>query len=92
MLSQSLQQKLKQTLSPQQIQLMKLLQVPTMELEMRIKEEMDLFRTTTTSTKLEGARNAVVMGRNTWLSIPEKHRPLKNRLNVVLSRDENVRR
>jgi RNA polymerase sigma-54 factor len=42
MLSQSLQQKLKQTLSPQQIQLMKLLQVPTMELEMRIKEEMEI--------------------------------------------------
>lgn len=42
MLKQSLQQKLKQTLSPQQIQLMKLLQVPTMELEMRIKEEMEV--------------------------------------------------
>lgn len=42
MLKQSLQQKLKQTLSPQQIQLMKLLQVPTMELEMRIKEEMEI--------------------------------------------------
>ena len=33
---------IKQTLSPQQIQLMKLLQVPTMELEMRIKEEMEI--------------------------------------------------
>ena len=41
MLKQSLQQKLQQKLSPQQIQLMKLLQVPTLELEARIKEEME---------------------------------------------------
>lgn len=41
MLKQSLQQKLLQKLSPQQIQLMKLLQVPTVELEQRIKEEME---------------------------------------------------
>src|SRR5688572_5908074 len=40
-LSQSLQQKLLQKLSPQQIQLMKLLQVPTANLEERIKEEME---------------------------------------------------
>ncbi|RYY63605.1 MAG: RNA polymerase sigma-54 factor, partial [Chitinophagaceae bacterium] len=40
-LSQSLQQKLLQKLSPQQIQLMKLLQVPTAILEERIKEEME---------------------------------------------------
>lgn len=41
MLKQSLQQKLLQKLSPQQIQLMKLLQIPTMELEQRIKEELE---------------------------------------------------
>jgi RNA polymerase sigma-54 factor len=40
-LSQSLQQKLLQKLSPQQIQLMKLLQVPTANLEERIKEEIE---------------------------------------------------
>jgi len=40
-LSQSLQQKLLQKLSPQQIQLMKLLQVPTAILEERIKEELE---------------------------------------------------
>jgi len=42
MLKQSLQQKLQQKLSPQQIQLMKLLQVPTVALEQRIKEEMEI--------------------------------------------------
>lgn len=41
MLKQSLQQKLLQKLSPQQIQLMKLLQVPTASLEERIKEELE---------------------------------------------------
>src|SRR5438128_1443216 len=40
-LSQSLQQKQLQKLSPQQIQLMKLLQVPTAILEERIKEELE---------------------------------------------------
>jgi RNA polymerase sigma-54 factor len=42
MLKQSLQQKLLQKLSPQQIQLMKLLQIPTVSLEQRIKEELEL--------------------------------------------------
>ena len=41
MLKQSLQQKLQQKLSPQQIQLMKLLQVPTVAIEARIKEELE---------------------------------------------------
>lgn len=41
MLKQYLTQKLQQKLSPQQIQLMKLLQVPTMELEQRIKQEIE---------------------------------------------------
>ena len=41
MLRQSQQQKLLQKLSPQQIQLMKLLQIPTANLEERIKEEIE---------------------------------------------------
>ena len=41
MLKQSLQQKMLQKLSPQQIQLMKLLQLPTVALEQRIKEELE---------------------------------------------------
>lgn len=41
MLKQTLQQKMLQKLSPQQIQLMKLLQVPTIELEQKIKEEIE---------------------------------------------------
>lgn len=41
MLQQNLSQKLLQKLSPQQIQLMKLLQIPTAVLEQRIKEELE---------------------------------------------------
>jgi RNA polymerase sigma-54 factor len=40
-LKQFLTQKLEQRLSPQQIQLMKLLQVPTLELDQRIKQELE---------------------------------------------------
>src|SRR5690606_38118427 len=41
MLKQTLQQKLLQKLSPQQIQFIKLLQVPTASLDTRIKEELE---------------------------------------------------
>ena len=37
----SLQQKLLQKLSPQQIQVIKLLEIPTMQLEQRIKKELE---------------------------------------------------
>ena len=40
-LGQSLQQRQLQRLSPQQIQLMKLLQIPSAQIEQRIKEEME---------------------------------------------------
>jgi len=42
MLKQNLGQKQLQKLSPQQIQLMKLLQVPTASLEQRVKEELEI--------------------------------------------------
>lgn len=41
MLDQKLQQKLLQKLSPQQIQLIKMLEIPIMELEQRIKKELE---------------------------------------------------
>lgn len=42
MLKQSISQKMLQKLSPQQIQLMKLLQIPTVNLDQRIKEELEI--------------------------------------------------
>lgn len=41
MLKQSLQQKLLQKLSPQQIQMIKLLEIPSMQLDLRIKKELE---------------------------------------------------
>ena len=32
-------------------------------------------------------KNAVIMGRKTWESIPASKRPLANRINVVLTRN-----
>ncbi|KAL8796381.1 MAG: hypothetical protein Q9195_001288 [Heterodermia aff. obscurata] len=43
------------------------------------------------STPETKAINAVIMGRKTWDSIPSRFRPLKGRVNVVISRDESVR-
>jgi len=43
-----------------------------------------------TSKAPEGDINAVVMGRKSWQSIPQKFRPLKNRLNVIISRQESL--
>ena len=38
-----------------------------------------------TKASAENKQNAVIMGRNTWDSIPPKFRPLKGRTNVILS-------
>jgi dihydrofolate reductase len=50
----------------------------------RIKADMDYFAKTTTEAAA-GRKNVVIMGRNTWLSLPEKYRPLPKRINLVLS-------
>lgn len=51
----------------------------------KLKQEMKYFRDVTSNSK-DGTINAVIMGRKTWESIPERFRPLPNRLNVILSR------
>lgn len=60
-----------------------------------LKGEMAYFRKATSfvpPSPASGAeekgkgKNAVIMGRNTWESIPPKFRPLKGRINVVVSR------
>jgi len=51
-----------------------------------IHDDMDTFRRITCKTKNKSKFNMVIMGRKTWESIPRSQRPLKNRINVVLSR------
>lgn len=50
-----------------------------------IKEELRHFKTVTTFCQ-PGQQNAMIMGRKTWESLPEKVRPLPGRVNVVISR------
>lgn len=47
--------------------------------------DMAYFKKVTSSCAL-GSRNAVIMGRKTWESIPKKFQPLSGRLNIVLTR------
>lgn len=52
----------------------------------RIPADMAFFRTLTQGAGDTAAANAVIMGRATWDSIPERFRPLPGRYNIVLSR------
>ncbi len=55
----------------------------------KLPTEMAYFKRVTSEAR-PGQQNAVVMGRKTYESIPSKFRPLKGRLNVVLSRSSDV--
>lgn len=56
------------------------------KLPWRLPSDLKYFKNITTTTSDHGKRNAVLMGRKTWESIPAEHRPLPGRLNVVLTR------
>ena len=51
----------------------------------KLKADLRFLRETT-SAAAPGQRNAVIMGRKTWDSVPARFRPLPGRLNVVISR------
>jgi dihydrofolate reductase len=51
-----------------------------------LKADMKYFKEVTSKATFSTERNVVIMGKNTWFSIPEKFRPLPNRLNVVISK------
>lgn len=56
------------------------------KLPWHLTEDMTFFLNTTSEVFKDGKQNMVVMGRKTWESIPKKFRPLKNRQNVILTR------
>jgi dihydrofolate reductase len=49
-----------------------------------LPKDMKFFMETTTG-------HPVIMGRKNYESIPEKYRPLKNRLNVIITRNKNYK-
>lgn len=68
------------------------------DLPWRLKSELEFF-SRITSTVLHGQtnsgddvvkKNAVIMGMRTYMAIPPRYRPLRNRVNVVLSRTASV--
>lgn len=59
------------------------------DLAWHLSSDMKYFKEITMKAAA-GKRNAVVMGRKTWESIPERFRPLLNRLNVILTRNTEI--
>ena len=53
----------------------------------RLKQDMAFFKQTTTHTHDSNKQNAVLMGYNTYTSIPTKHFPLHNRINIVITKN-----
>nr|ABB84718.1 DHFR [Pneumocystis jirovecii] len=61
------------------------------DLPWKLKSDMMFFSRVTSGllvTRSTGQMNVVLMGRKTWESLPAHSRPLKNRINVVISRQE----
>ncbi|KAK8483914.1 hypothetical protein V6N13_128746 [Hibiscus sabdariffa] len=56
------------------------------KLPWKLPSDLKFFKDVTLTTSDSGKKNAVIMGRKTWESIPLQHRPLPGRLNVVLTR------
>ncbi|NPA36514.1 MAG: RNA polymerase factor sigma-54 [Chlorobi bacterium] len=77
MLKQSLQQKLQQKLSPLQIQVIKLLEIPTAELEQRIKKEIE--------------ENPVLEFENNGTDEDNEHEPVTEEEKTDISIDEYIK-
>jgi dihydrofolate reductase / thymidylate synthase len=56
----------------------------------KLSEDMAYFKKTTIGNQNKG-KNIVLMGRKTWESIPSKFKPLKDRINVVLTNQPQYR-
>ncbi len=50
--------------------------------------DLQRYKNITTETTDKTKLNAVIMGRRTWESIPDKYRPLKGRYNIILSNNK----
>jgi dihydrofolate reductase/thymidylate synthase len=54
------------------------------------KKDLKNFQEITTGGDKNKDKNIVIMGYKTWLSIPEGKRPLKDRINIVLTRNHTL--
>ena len=59
------------------------------DLPWHLPGDLKRFKEITTAVASADKKNAVIMGRKTWESLPSKFRPLPNRINLVLSRQIN---
>jgi dihydrofolate reductase len=59
------------------------------DLLVKLKEDMKFFKNITTNTTTN-IKNVVLMGSKTYDSIPQKYRPLKDRINFVLTNDTSL--
>ena len=53
-----------------------------------LKSDMLYFKNMTSATKNISKKNALIMGANTYFSIPEKYRPLDNRINLIVTQNQ----
>lgn len=56
----------------------------------RLPLDMKRFVDLSSITSQPDLQNAVIMGRKTWDSIPPAFRPLKNRVNIIITRQEQL--
>ncbi|CEG36173.1 thymidylate synthase [Plasmopara halstedii] len=56
-----------------------------------LPSDLKFFRTLTTASLDSSIQHAVIMGRKTWESLPDKVRPMPKRYNVILTRDTSYR-
>ncbi|XP_022884765.1 bifunctional dihydrofolate reductase-thymidylate synthase-like isoform X4 [Olea europaea var. sylvestris] len=56
------------------------------KLPWKLPSDLKFFKELTMTTSDQEKKNAVIMGRKTWESIPPQFRPLPGRLNVILTR------
>ncbi|HLF18002.1 MAG TPA: dihydrofolate reductase [Candidatus Omnitrophota bacterium] len=60
------------------------------QLPWHLPGDLKYFRELTSKTKAPDKKNAVIMGRKTWESIPPKFRPLAGRINIVLTKNKDL--
>ena len=60
------------------------------ELAWHLPSDLKHFKEITTAVSNPVKKNAVIMGRKTWDSLPQKFRPLGGRVNMILTKEKNI--